>query len=354
MIKLSVGIDIAKDKFHACIMMRLADGRIQTLANKEFENGKSGFKALLSWVSRLSPKNTKDIKPIYVMESTGVYYEELAYFLSENNCSITVQLANNVKHFAKSLNQKTKTDKADAHTIAIMGIERNLDLWQMPSTTWRTLKRLCRERVAILEQKIATSNQLHAIKAAYRPCNESIERTTALIEFLEIQIQAVEIQIQDEVNANETIKAKVEKVCTIKGVKIITAVTIIAECNGFILFKNKAQLVSFAGYDVVERLSGTSVQGKARISKKGNRFIRRALHWPAQAAIRFEPEFHNYAQRITDKTAIKMKGGVAIQRKLLVLIFKLYVTDAVYDPLFQQKKQQENSIEKINHNLVEA
>ena len=85
-----------------------------------------------------------------------------------------------------------------------------------------------------------------------------------------------------------------------------------------------------------------NTEGKARISKKGNRFIRRALHWPAQVAIKLTPEFQNYAQRIYNTTKIKMKGAVAIQRKLLVLIYKLFVNDTVYDPKYQENKNKEN------------
>ena len=113
-------------------------------------------------------------------------------------------------------------------------------------------------------------------------------------------------------------------------------------CDGFVLFKNRAQLVSFAGYDVVKKDFG-SVESKGHISKKGNRFIRRALHWPAQVAIKLNPDFQNYAQRIVDKTKIKMKGAVAIQRKLLILVYKLFVNDTVFDPQYQKNKDKENS-----------
>ena len=82
-----------------------------------------------------------------------------------------------------------------------------------------------------------------------------------------------------------------ERSCKIKGIGITTAATIIAETDGFILIKNRSQLISYAGYDVIENQSGSSINGKTKISKKGNKYIRRALHFPALSAVKREPMF---------------------------------------------------------------
>lgn len=55
---------------------------------------------------------------------------------------------------------------------------------------------------------------------------------------------------------------------SIPGVGILTAAIVLGETNGFELIRNKRQLTSYAGLDVKEKLSGTSVKGKPRISKK--------------------------------------------------------------------------------------
>ena len=128
-----------------------------------------------------------------------------------------------------------------------------------------------------------------------------------------------------------------DNVCTIKGVGVITAASVIAETNGFALFKNKAQLVSYAGYDVVENQSGSSLNGKTRISKKGNSHIRRCLHFPALVAIKHNIRFKNLYDRVFENTKIKMKGAVAVQRKLLVLIYTLYRKNQPFDPEYNPK-----------------
>lgn len=345
---MSIGIDIAKSTFQACLMMRYADGREVVLSNKSFDNRRGGFVALLLWVKRLTPKGYVGIDTIYVMEATGVYYEELSYFLSDLGLKLSVQLANNVKHFAKSVNSKTKTDRVDAQVIAQMGIERKLGLWTAPSAVYRQTKQLSRERLALVEQKIVVLNQKHATTTAHAPDEKTIERMDKHIAFIETQVEEIVQQLKQVVASDAVLAQKVSNVCTIKGVEFVTAITIIAECNGFLLFKNKAQLVSFAGYDVVKNESGKVVDKHGHISKKGNKFIRRALHYPALSAIQHDANFKNLAQRITDRSAIKMKGVVAVQRKLLVLIYKLFVNDTVYNVNYQENQVKE--LEKKNQN----
>ena len=70
---------------------------------------------------------------------------------------------------------------------------------------------------------------------------------------------------------NPDTKSTLERIKSIPGVGELTAVIVLAETNGFELIRSKSQLSSYAGLDVKEKQSGTSVKGKPRISKKGNR-----------------------------------------------------------------------------------
>ena len=111
-----------------------------------------------------------------------------------------------------------------------------------------------------------------------------------------------------------------------------------AETNGFTGFDNQRQLVSYAGYDVVENQSGKRV-GKTRISKKGNSRIRRILHMPALNAVRFqEPTCQALYQRVMQRSGIKMKAYVAVQKKLLILAFALWNSDTKYEPSYREKQ----------------
>ena len=105
---------------------------------------------------------------------------------------------------------------------------------------------------------------------------------------------------------------------------ILTIATVISETNGFYLFKNQRQLVSYCGYDVVENQSGKR-KGKTRISKKGNSHIRRVLHMPAFNVVRYrQAGFKELYERIYAGSNQKMKAYTAVQRKLLILIYTLW------------------------------
>jgi len=136
---------------------------------------------------------------------------------------------------------------------------------------------------------------------------------------------------------------KVNKVLTIKGAGIMTIAVILAETQGFKFTQNIRQLCSYAGYDVVQRESGTSVLGKTKISKKGNSWIRGALHFSALVASRHNPVLMKTYQRINKKKAYRMVGATALQRKILVLIYTLWKNDDVFDENHETKRKIEKS-----------
>lgn len=330
-----LGIDVSKNHLQVNLCNLEADQRLRVIASTKFDNTAKGLEKLNSWIGKHRVSNL-DLK--VVMEATGVYHESAAYFLHEKGFAVSVVLPNKSKAYAKSLNAKSKTDSIDAKILAQMGLERQLEIWQPASHNMRRIKRLCRERVALQEQKTITLNQNHARSCEHKPERNSQKRGDQLVKFIEKQITQVEQDIQSSIASDEILKEKIDRICTVKGLGWITVVTIIAETDGFALFKNKGQLVSFAGYDVVQNESGTSVKGTTRISKKGNRHIRRALHFPALMAVRHEPQFKNLFERTFEKSFIKMKAYVAVQRKLLVLIYTLFKNNTPYDPNYLLKQ----------------
>ena len=89
-------------------------------------------------------------------------------------------------------------------------------------------------------------------------------------------------------------------------------------------------MASYAGYDIVERQSGTLVKGQTRISKKGNTRIRACMHFPALVTSRFNTDLKQDYQRTIENKASKMVGVTAIQRKLLLLMYALWKKNEIY------------------------
>lgn len=336
-VKYCLGIDVSKDDLSSCFSQMDAQQRITIKGSRKFENNLRGWKSVQSWLLRFV--KDKELPLYIVMEATGVYYEGVAYFLREQGFKLSVVLPNKSKHYAKSLNVKTKNDLVDARILAQMGLERSLPEWNGLQPTMRKIKQLCRERDALVKMRTVVFNQLHAHTWGSHPQKAIVQRLQQHIKFISTQIKVIETEVQKIYVEDPDLKQRVDNICTLKGIGPLTALTIIAEADGFELISNKNQLVSYAGYDVVQNESGTSLKGKTRISKKGNSHIRRALFFPALAAARFEPSLQALYHRIHERNPkIKMIGLVAVQRKLLVLIYTLYKKNEPYNPNFENNK----------------
>ena len=144
-------------------------------------------------------------------------------------------------------------------------------------------------------------------------------------------IQDIKEEVEELINTNDEVKEIVILLCSIPGIGKITAATVLGETNGFNLIRNKRQLTSYAGLDVKEKQSGTSVRGKATISKKGNKQLRKAMHLPALAAIRYDERFKSIFVRLVSKHGVKMKAVVAVQRKLLEMTFTMFKSKTKFD-----------------------
>ena len=274
----------------------------------------------------------------YVMEATGVYHESLAYYLSDRGYKQSVVLPNKISNYFRTLEVKTITDKTASQAIARFGLERKLDDWVRPKPVFKTLKQLTRERGQLVEERTMVKNQLHAEQAEAEPGDSSIQRMKKRITLLDKQEVEIKKEIQALVSKDEPTNSMVKTICTIPGIGLLTAVTVLAETNGFELIRNKRQLTSYAGLDVKEKQSGTSVKGKPRISKRGNKYLRKAMHLPALAAIRHEEHYRDLFARLVSRHGIKMKAAVAVQRKLLELIYTLYKTNTAYGRQYLNKK----------------
>jgi transposase len=327
-VKQVLGIDVAQKELVVCLGRMQDDWKAELYAHKTFANTANGFEVMLLWVK----KQTVGTTPVrYVMEATGVYHESLAYFLEGKGYEVSIVLPNKISNYFRSLDVKTITDKTASEAIARFGLERTLDSWKRPKEIFRSLKQLTRERGQIVEHRTMAKNQLHAEETEAYPNKKSVARLKAQIRLFNKQVEEIKIEIEVLVKQEKEVNKSMEIICSIPGVGLLTAVTVLAETNGFELIRNKRQLTSYAGLDIKEKQSGISVKGKPKISKRGNRHVRKAMHLPALTAIRHGKRFKTIFTRLVSQHGIKMKAVVAIQRKLLELIYTLYKTNKMYN-----------------------
>jgi len=340
MIKYSVGIDIASKTFDATISVIDTQQKVVVKSSKsKIPNTASGFKEFVNWIEKNHKE--KQVALVICMEATGVYYENCAMYLHQQGYHLSVILPNKAKKYMQSLGIKSKNDKIDAQGLAQMGAEQCLKQWNPFAEFYHTLRSLTRQHQSLQELKTNIGNQLHALEyTMYKP-KVVIKQLKKSVALLDKQLIEMETAIKKHIQSDVIVFQKVENICNIKGVGLLTTAVIIAETNGFDLFENAKQLVSYAGYDAVENQSGKYF-GKTRISKKGNSRIRRCLYMPAFGVVKYNQKvFADLFQRTFANHGIKMKSYVAVQKKILVTIYALWKKNEMYDNDFQQKQRAE-------------
>ncbi len=334
----ALGIDVSKDSLSFCLGVLKDDLEKDYFQSEDVSNDTNGFKVLSRWVKSSSRK--KEL-PVVIMEATGVYHEALANYLFNHGYDVCIMQSGRVKKYAQSLDQRSKTDALDSKMLSMLGCERKISRWVPPSKTLEELKFLSRERSSLIKDRNIEKNRIHAKNAASFAYKKAIKRYNKRMVLLNSQIDEIELEMQAITDKDSLLAEKMNYLKSIPGVSFISAVTVVAETLGFSLFSSAKQLVSYSGYDVVLRESGT-YKGKSRISKKGNKYIRAVLHMPSMTAIRVNPTLKPFYERLKPVKTKPLIALVAVQRKMLVLMYSLWKGNQYYDANYEMKKVARN------------
>jgi len=345
-LKYSLGLDVSSKKIDCSLSVIDENQAVSFKSKTVISNTHSGFKTLEDWIV----KHHKEVSvPLVIcMEATGVYHENCALYLFEKQYKVSIVLPNKAKKYLECLGLKSKNDTIDARGLSQMGAEQRLELWQPLGRYYYDLRHYTRQHQNIQELKTVIGNQIHALEHGMYRSDLIINQLKDTIGLLELQLKEIDKNIKKHLKSDPVVYNKCKNILAMKGMGILTLATLLAETNGFELFKNYKQLVSYAGYDVVEAQSGTRV-GKTKISKKGNSRIRRILHMSSLVAIQCkEKPFLDLYDRTFAKHGVKMKSYVAVQKKLLVMVYHLWNKNEKYEPNYllniQEKEQELSSL----------
>ncbi|WP_396636911.1 IS110 family transposase [Maribacter sp. R77961] len=348
-LKQCLGIDVSK------LNLSLSLGFLTDKLNKEFishpdvPNDLSGYKELLKWLRKSVDAS---VELLVVMEATGVYHQGIAHYLHSKGYSVCVMQSGRVKSYARSLDQRSKTDALDSKMLGMLGLERSIRLWEPPSEELQRLKALSRERSSLLKDRTIENNRQGAISSSVYRNAKALKRHKNRLKLINGQIGSIEEEMQDLISKNKVLRNKIGFMMSIPGISFISAATVIGETLGFASIVNAKQLTSYAGYDVVLRESG-NFKGKTRISKKGNSHIRAVLHMPSMTCVRCNPTLKQFYNRLKPKKAKPLVALIAVQRKLLILMYTLWKNEEFYDADFETKKQQKReALAAQDNNLI--
>ena len=310
-----VGIDLAKETFHACLLSDDSE------AKKAFPNTQKGFEQLMAWL-----KNRHAGGARFCMEATGAYWEALALYLHGLEQPVSVVNPARIKAFAQSELLRTKTDAVDAALIARFCKSQSPELWVPPPPEIRVLQALMRHydhlRTTRAQQSVYAQSSETAIVTA------SIQEVIAT---LDEQISQLEHKIRQHFDHHPDLKRRRDLLTSIPGIGETTAGAILSEVPHLDRFESAKAVAAFAGLSPREHRSGTSVHGRPRMCKTGNARIRKALFMPALVARRCNPSLRVFADRLLAAGKHKRLIIGAVMRKLLVLAYGILRSGVAYD-----------------------
>ncbi|MFC2087199.1 IS110 family transposase [Bacteroidota bacterium] len=307
-----IGIDIAKKTLDVVLYKKELQKKSPYC---QILNNSDGFKYLMNW---LKEQNVVLKHALVCMESTGIYGMALINFISEK----TNYCVESPLHIKRSLGlTRGKSDKIDAFQIARFCYLHSEELLpsRTPSKIMLTLRSLINERERLV--KTRTIDKI-IVKELSREENRScIERAENRINILTEDIIQIEKEIKLVLREDLNIEQNYNLAKSVTGIGLVNAVMFILFTNNFNSITDARKYACYSGIAPFEHSSGTSIQGKTRVSKLSNKRIKVNLTNGARSAIINDPELKLYYKRKKDEG--KEHGTImnAVKFKLITRVF---------------------------------
>lgn len=311
----SIGIDVAKNKLQIAWLKQLNPTLFKP---KSLPNTPEGHRALMDWLI----KNTQ-VKPEQlhvILEPTNVYHEQVALYLHEQGCRVSLVNPKKVNDFAASLGSLSKNDRKDSVMLARFGAMMSPRLWHPPPLEIRMLQDLLNRLDALQNTLLQEQNRLDTLskKEAY----PAIIKQSLLdsIAYLQQAIKAIQQQIDDHIDRHPHLKNDQALLETIPGIAALSAQRMIAVIRGKD-FNKASEVAAFMGLVPMEHTSGSSVFKRPRLSKRGDPALRGKLYMPVIAAITHNPTVRSFYKKLIDQRKHQRAAMTAAMRKLVHICF---------------------------------
>ncbi|UAW63381.1 IS110 family transposase [Mycoavidus sp. HKI] len=318
-----LGIDVAKAKLDCSLLLNETSLKRKS---KKVTNSQTGFTELLTWLVKQDIKLT-DLH--VTMEATGIYHEQAAQALHDAGARVSIVNPVKVKSLGSTLAIRTKTDGVDSFLIARFGLLCKPDAWVPPAPEVRVLKAFLARQEAISEDLQRERNRQEKIQIVSAP--ERVHKSLSdSINFLQMQLKQLQQEIDEHIDRHSALKEDLDLLKSIRaiGPQVGKAMLSVMQTHSF---KSAEQLAAYLGLVPVERQSGSSVFGRARLSKAGPPEIRAKLYMAAIVAIRYNTHVKALYERLRNRGKSSMSALGACMRKLVHLCFGVLKSRMPYD-----------------------
>ena len=317
--KAVLGVDVAKEKIDVELVNEQGEKERDELINKT-----NGFKKLDKWLKRHTTGSVH-----ICMESTSIYWEELAEHMHQAGYEVSVVNPARIKGYAMSQMRRSKTDPIDAAVIADFCRTQEPKLWVPPSPEQRKLRALVRHLEAL---KKSRTQQLNRLETCRDPEVEASLKT--ILQAIETEMEQIQKRLEVFFDEHPDLKEKRELLESIKGIGEKTATHLLAEMYDLEQYENAKAVAADAGITASDFSSGKSVRRRPKMSRMGKAAIRGAMYFPALTAIRHNPLVRQLAQRLEAKGKPKKVIQVAAMRKLIHIAYGVLKNQQPFDPAY--------------------
>ena len=290
----------------------------------QFKNSLIGFKKFMKLL---------DFNSHCVMEATGYYHYQLAYYLQENSVVLSVENPLSVKRFIQMKLSKIKTDKSDSKLICKYAKQVDLKLWKGNSKHQLECLQMTRLLSVYTKQSTMLKNKLHGEAVLGHPSKLVVTSLKRSLRQLKKEIDTIEEKLL--LLVNEVHKDVLTRLKSIPGIGKKTSLMLVVLTDGFDRFKSGSELCSYAGLTPIIRQSGSSVNGRARISKIGNQKLRNLLFMCSFNACKYNKACKAIYDRIVAKGKSKKLALIAVCNKLLKQAFAIAKSGLIYDDTYR-------------------
>ena len=268
-------------------------------------------------------KIAKELKPAsIVVESTGVYQNNLVFSLLKENLPIVVINPRRIRDFAKAKNKLAKTDKIDSEIIALFAKEIKPEYRSFKDETLQELTALITRRDQIINMITAEKNRLEVSHKSVRNDILRIVRT------LEKHLRRIDEDIDDFLKKEGPINHKSDILNSVPGVGKILTTTLLAVMPELGTL-NRKQCASLVGVAPFNKDSG-KYKGKKRIWG-GRAPIRKVLYMAVISGIRFNIAIKTFYDRLVLKGKPKKVAISACMRKLITILNSMLKNNTLWD-----------------------
>jgi transposase len=208
----------------------------------------------------------------------------------------------------------------------------------MPFVAWRTpdreglrLRTLSRHIDGLTVQHTREMNRLHAAQGSASTPRCVVEDLKRSLAALERRIVRLRREAMALVQADDAIRQRFELLTGMPGIAQISALQLLGELAPLSPQMSARQWVAHSGLDPAHEVSGSSVHRPSRISRAGNRHLRRALYMPAVVAVRWDPHLKAFYELLQSRHKAKLQALIAVARKMLHAIYGIFRSQTPYD-----------------------